>query len=340
MELKENKNVFIPNWDNKPIERKPLILLNGVSILTHQNLTSIIAAPGLGKSSVCEAICSALLNAESDSLGFELSNEIQSILYIDNERTMIDVWNSFYRMTQRANVSETDKVIIVGLRMVARLTERLSTIENLITEHSADLVLIDGAGDLVSDTNSLENATECRIWLRELTNKYNCSILTTLHPNKGTLNPRGHIGSEVLRESENVLAIENNNGVRTLTTDFLHGKARNGGNCQSSFKWDIDKSMFVSCELVESTKRKLTPYERFSDAEIIAILKKVFISGALNKKDTHTGLMASLGVYDNITKGRDAVSIFLTQLEQFEYIESVKVGTSNLLNIHPRFTLV
>jgi len=49
-------DVFIPNKHNKPPILKPVISINGVGILTHQNITCIIANPGSGKTSVCEAI--------------------------------------------------------------------------------------------------------------------------------------------------------------------------------------------------------------------------------------------------------------------------------------------
>src|SRR5205807_8960626 len=112
---------------------------------------------------------------------------------------------SFYRMCRRAGKNPgdpTNNVLIAGLRAIPRLDERLTTIGRLLKDNPCSLLLIDGLGDLVTDSNDLLQAIECRIWLREITVKYSTSILTTIHPNPNTNKPRGHIGSEGHRESE------------------------------------------------------------------------------------------------------------------------------------------
>ena len=123
-EITEVKNategLFIPTWDNKPLPRKPILSINGVGILRYQNISCIIAAPGTGKSSVCESIISSVINKDSDSLGFE--TDVKSVLYIDFERAEEDVWNSFARTMKRADINPgetTDKAYIVSLRNVA-----------------------------------------------------------------------------------------------------------------------------------------------------------------------------------------------------------------------------
>ena len=64
-----------------------------------------------------------------------------------------------------------------------------------------------------------------------------------MHPNKGSLTPRGHIGSEILREAEGVLAITVTDEIRTLTSDFEHGKARNTGHATTCFEWSDEEKI-------------------------------------------------------------------------------------------------
>ncbi|HEY8658805.1 MAG TPA: hypothetical protein VIL78_07195 [Hanamia sp.] len=250
-----NKLVYIPDWNNKP-ETKPAILsLKGEPILSHQNTTAIIAAPGFGKSSICEAASASYLNHNADCLGLEVHKDCNGIIHIDFERTNIDVWNSRSRMCDRAGIrygQDTPRVVFAGMRSIPRLKERLEEIEHLLLNNPCGLLVLDGAGDMVTDTNDLPQAIECRIFLRELTVKYNLSILTTLHPNPNSFKPRGHIGSEIMREAESVLVVKKiESDCKILTTDFEFGKNRNGAHANSAYKWSTENHMFLSIDIDE-----------------------------------------------------------------------------------------
>ena len=164
------KNVFIPTWDNKPPYRKPILSIKGVGVLSYQNISCIIAQPGAGKSSVNESIISSVINnIDTDNLGFETN--IKSVLYIDFERTEEDVWNSFDRVMRRAKVSkgtELNNIKIVSFRNIPQAVSRKHNIELLLKEYKPELLLLDGVGDLVDDTNDLKQAIECKNWILSL----------------------------------------------------------------------------------------------------------------------------------------------------------------------------
>lgn len=244
--------VFIPKWDNKPVETPPILSVGGTPILTHQNLMAIIATPGGGKSSNMEAILSSQINPAADNLSYTSSTQCRGAIWVDNERTNTDVWNSFHRLCRRAGISEgntPENILIAGMRSIARLDARKKAIETLLLSNPCSLLLIDGAGDLVNDTNDLQEAIECRVWLREMTVQYDISIVVTLHPNPGTCKPRGHQGSEICREAESVLLLKPYEGdLRLITTDFEHGKNRNNMKITTAFTWSEDLKMFVTAE--------------------------------------------------------------------------------------------
>jgi hypothetical protein len=318
---KHLENVFIPTKENRPPELKPIVSINGTPILTHQNLTTIIAAPGSGKSSVCEAICSAAINAHSDNLGIEVSNEITKVLFFDTERVNMDVWNSYDRINKRANTIDSDRAQIIGLRMIPRTEQRRATIEKLISEYRPELIILDGAGDMVTDTNSLEQAIDCRIWFRELTMKYNLSIITTLHPNKGTNNPRGHIGAEILRESHGVLIIETDGDIKTLTNEFTHGKNRNGAKVNTSFTWSDEQRMFVSCEQPINTTKKSDPHTAMSNEDIIKL-----VAECVENEPTASEFKAVMKLklqehHPKAKRGATAINDFYTWLQIHKFIE-------------------
>jgi len=70
------------------------------------------------------------------------------------------------------------------------------------------LMSIDGFVDLVTDFNSLEQATGLTQKLLEWTSKGNLHCTGILHKNFGTSKPVGHIGSSILKKAETVVFVE------------------------------------------------------------------------------------------------------------------------------------
>jgi len=329
--------LFEPKWNNKPAYKPPVFTMNNEPILSFQNISCIVAAPGSGKSSVMEAMVSSVINKDSDNLGFETN--AKSILFIDFERTYTDVWNSFYRTMKRAKVNEGDTVEnikIISFRNVDTANKRKLKIEELLKNKHYDVLLLDGIGDLVNDTNSLADSSEIKNWVRVITSTYNTSVFTTLHPNKGSNSPRGHLGSEVLRESENVLFIEvDKDGTRTITTDFTHGKTRNGKHVNGSFIWNDEQKMFTTTEYaIKERKVKQAPIDRFEHQDLINL---VSITNKVKTTATETIEKITSYLKSNIEYVKtDTVSIknFLRYLVDTNYLISSKDETNKRVTFY------
>jgi GTPase SAR1 family protein len=334
------KDLFIPTWENKPPYRKPIISLNGVSILRFQNVICIVAQPGAGKSTVSESVISSVIDENCDCLGFKTT--IKRAMYIDFERAQEDVWTSFERVMKRSKISpgkSLDNIQIISFRNIATSKLRKERIEALLELHKPELLLLDGVGDLLDDTNSLEQAIECKNWVRFITSKFNLSILTTLHPNKGSLNPRGHIGSEMLRESEGVLAITvDANEIRTLSSDFQFGKARNGAHATTCFEWSDENKMFMSCEVVHKIKlAKLPPEEKLTHEELIQLVRTTH-----NEQLTATDTSKRIEEYlkTNITyiqTSNTNIVQFIKYLECNNYLTVTKIGRNRYYYLHVNY---
>jgi hypothetical protein len=230
---------------------------------------------------------------------------------------------------QRAKV-ETGTIIenvkIISFRNISTAEKRKETIVSLLEKQKYELLLLDGIGDLVNDTNSLFEAIDCKNWVRWITSTYNVSIFTTLHPNKGTATPRGHIGSEILREAENVLLIEvNKDKSRTITTDFANGKSRNGSHANSSFVWSDEFRMFVSTEFVVTERKvKEAPQEKFEHQELINLVsithpQKLTASETIEKLTNYLKTTVSYVKTDN-----NSIKSFLKFLIDNNYLISLK----------------
>lgn len=319
--------LFMPTWDNKPPEKPPVLKLNNTPILSYQNISCIIAQPGAGKSSTMESIVSAVINPQSDNLGFLA--DVLSVLYIDCERTETDVWNSFYRTMKRAKVqhgTNLENVKIVSFRNIKGAENRRNKIVELLQFYKSELLILDGVGSLVVDTNSLSEAENLTEWIRHTTSVYKTSIFTTLHPNKGSVTPRGHLGSEMLREAENVLLIEvKADKTRNLTSDFAFGKTRNGAHANSSFAWNDELMMFTSCEYVEQERKtRRAPVDRFEHQELLTL-----ISITHSKQLTATETIEKLTNYlkSNISyvkTDNNSIKTFLRYLVDNNYLISTR----------------
>lgn len=106
--------------------------------------------------------------------------------------------------------------------------ERFEFIDWIINESEysgkTGLISIDGYVDLVTDFNSLEQATGLTEKLMEWTTKGNLHITGVLHKNFGTSKPVGHVGSSVLKKAETVAFITNDKQTGNTTVNCEYSR--------------------------------------------------------------------------------------------------------------------
>ena len=316
---KRKPEAFIPNWHNKPEHVPPLVTLGSISVLTSENISCLIAAAGYGKSSICESILSRVLNKHCDSLGFNTGDSVKRALYIDIERTPADTWNSFYRMNLRARINkETDtseQVFIAGLKEYTSKDARKTKIEELCEEFKPQLLLIDGAAALVTSINSEEEAGLIVAWMFELTWRYKLGVITTLHPNKTTETPRGHLGSFLTNEAENMFIVRKNEltGVRTISTT----KERNSAQTSAAFCWSDELGYMISCENVKAGRiAKPTAKDSLTELDIRAMQTAFY-----GETFKHAALCKKLKEYFNeehpaLKLSDSAIKIYISELQE------------------------
>lgn len=251
--IPEDKRLFLPTWDNKPPQQQTIIKTQGKRVLTTGNLLAIVSRPGAGKSSICEAIIASILNTKCDSLGFDVKLQAprDKVLYIDTERTPQDTWNSWERTYRRAGLKKPDidkRVIFANFKAIS-VNDRKKYVETIFkSNQDIGLILFDGAGDFIRDTNSLQESGEFIDWIN--TFNFSISIVVSLHTNPNDSKPRGHIGSELCRRAESVFLVQKlDDGIREITTTFAYGKVRNDGDDISyHYKYSDENNMFISTD--------------------------------------------------------------------------------------------
>ena len=102
--------------------------------------------------------------------------------------------------------------------------ERFEFIDWIIYESdfkdNIGLLSIDGYVDLVTDFNSLEQATGLTDKLLQWTSKGDMHCTGILHKNFGTSKPVGHVGSSVLKKAETVVFIESDGNQTTAKCEY------------------------------------------------------------------------------------------------------------------------
>jgi len=271
--LPADKRIFYPDWNNRPPRVDPMILLDGKRILSRGNYSSITSLPGVGKSGVCEAIAAAALNQDCDSLGFlvNLSNDRSKVVYIDTERSLDDSWDSMERTFRRAGIcspSIDKRFIPVSFRRLSIEERRKFTIDLLTTNQDIGLIIIDGIGDYVKDVNNADETDHIGGWIKSF--NPNIGVILTIHTNPGEgIKARGHLGSEILRQSEAVLLLDKiDPPYNRITTDFKYGKVRNDSHASVYFEYSLDKAMFVTSDYIPPSPNRQQKFEK--NKELVA----------------------------------------------------------------------
>jgi len=254
-----------------PKTETDIVTLNGVSVLSNGNLMVIVSPAGSGKTNICEAIASSGINRFTDTFGFEtFITGSDKILYIDTERTHNDIAKGYKRIQNRAKLHqrednyEGDRIRQLHVRSYKHLDSIDDYIKHLWhhAEQGYRLIIIDQIADFLNSINDEKEAKKLIKNIEKILAKYDCAILVTIHPNPHDkeYKARGHIGSMLQQKAESVFAcFKADNDTRVVTTNFYHGKVRNAyDKVETAFMWDDDKKMFVSAELNENLKQKIS----------------------------------------------------------------------------------
>jgi hypothetical protein len=316
------KNVFVPGLSPKPEKRVPLLKFNNEGFLNPKSISVICAEPGFGKSSVLQCILSNVLNKESDSLGFEVIDEVQKVLYFDCERAFDVIQEGFEKVLQRAKKTEFEnKCLLVGLREQYTIEEKKEKILEAIEYEKPQLIFIDGFTDFMRDTNSIVEAPELLHWMLKTCNENNLSILTTIHPTidskTGAMKMRGGGGSELLRKCDGVLFIKEK--IDQEAFEMFTKKGRSNAKTSFSYKWSEELNDFVSYEIKKGATAKLPLIEALSKEQIEKMVKSIGYENNEKKNFTWSEIINTIQNYikqnhPGENSGKNAISDFVKGL--------------------------
>jgi hypothetical protein len=276
---KEKESDFIRAWDNAPEktqkenyvmlhenswsisdylyykEREPYSTLLTVDIENHPavflqkgSISTIIASPGSGKTSLVSSIFASILFPHCESIVIKPTENVKSVLYIDTE-------NHSYSMnkivdgiiTRAGDISFLDLLnpekngVIVSLQELihknsdAKRKGSISLIDSLeksFKKRRYDLVIIDDSSPLTSDILNLTDSEDVLSSLSRIALSYDTGFILSVHSNSGQegSKARGHWGSSMERKSQTVchLVRDNSIGITQVTFSTTTAKLRHG----------------------------------------------------------------------------------------------------------------
>ncbi len=199
------------------------------------------------------------------------------VLYFDTEQTKYDVYKAFKRICKLAGVEIPQNLHVYCLRKYPP-SKRLELIEHAINSNpNIGLVAIDGIKDLITSINDEVQATMISSKLLQWTEEKNIHIISVLHQNKGDLNARGHLGSELVNKAETVLSVtksDQDKEISIVEAEYCRDKE------PESFAFEIDLDGIP--QEAEDWKKRNTkvknkmPGDDLDDMKMYSLLKEAF----------------------------------------------------------------
>jgi hypothetical protein len=247
---------------NKPPEKaEPRIFLKGQGICAAGNLMVITGQAKAGKSALVGAILSSMLdNQEHLSIGMAPNHNAFGVIHFDTEQSRYDHYQLIVKAMNRAAVSHVPDWIrsysLADLPTVKRRQALASEMTAARREHHGiQFVIIDGVADLIHDPNDPKEAFALVEELHRLAIRHDTPIIGILHLNPGSdFKTRGHLGSQLERKAESVIALEREKNGEIVTV-YLK-EARHGylpKDLGPRFAWDQEMGRH---ELVEGSRRE------------------------------------------------------------------------------------
>ena len=188
---------------NEVYEKPPYLMTIGTTKLFARGDFSVIKGKQKSRKSFVASLFAGVMLRGSLFHMYRAEKE-GKVLYIDTEQSNYYVWLIANRMLNYMGYN--DNFSVFALRKYNPY-ERVAFIEKILYEFPADFIIIDGIRDLVTDINDQNQATMIVTKIMKWTQELNIHILNIIHENKGDMNSRGHLGTEVQNKCETVITV-------------------------------------------------------------------------------------------------------------------------------------
>lgn len=200
---------------SKSIEKEPTLhSINGVSVFTKGNISSVTGKAKSRKSFFVTAVAAAMISGEC--LG--LTSEGGRVLFLDTEQSLFHVQRAAKRILRLSGLDpdkNTPELKVYALRPLS-VKEKIEALKITVELHKPTFVIIDGIVDMLLNFNDISESSELVGLLMKLSAEYSCHIQCVIHQNKADSNMRGHSGSFLIQKSETILEVSTIDNISTV----------------------------------------------------------------------------------------------------------------------------
>ncbi|MGP8216418.1 MAG: hypothetical protein ACLQQ4_12685 [Bacteroidia bacterium] len=287
--------------DTTPIPTPvPVITINGETISTEGNVTTISGASKSGKSAFTGVIIAgAIAPGEYDGFaGVEItSNNGKAVVHIDTEQARHKHQFNLRSTLKRAGLDKCpDNFLSFNIREEA--PENYETITSELINaaekkfNGVHLIVIDGGADYIPDVNAPIESNGIVKFFENLAITYKAPVIIIVHVNPGTDKERGHLGSQLQRKSESILTVKTQGDISCLEPKFLRNAGK-GDLPLIQFMFDKEKGYHVYCGIKPVEEQSQKDIKRITEiqknaTDIFLPTSAFTYSEALDKIMKHT----------------------------------------------------
>lgn len=315
----------------------PVISISGSSISTEGNITVLCGDAKSGKSALCNVILAGAINSPGNKIdgfnGFDVLENVSSkaVLHFDTEqakhqhaKTLLNGILSRVGLTKEPPFLMTYNIRELDIKDYQAICEKIF----YAAQHKykgIHLAIIDGIADFISSVNDEAESNKIIHFFEKLAIKYKTPIIVVVHNNPNSEKQRGHLGSQLQRKAESVLAIKRTGNISHIDPRFLRG-AGMSDIPMIQFEYDATKGYHVSSGIhvkIDKEEKHLEELEK--------LVEKVFSSTPVKYKTAAAELM-------NLTRlSLRSVKTKIKEMLEMELITKTNDGLYILVQDSPEF---
>ncbi|MBT1698244.1 AAA family ATPase [Fulvivirgaceae bacterium PWU4] len=246
----------------------PALSVNGSICGYRGEVGAFMALPGVGKTCLTnEGLVAAFFASRYslqnvDCFDIKYNSVGRKCLLGDTERTEGDCSKTYNNLFKRLgsptsilsddhqHIKDLTHLVMAEIGDVKKLR---MTLEEYVGTGEYELVILDGILDFTISMLDDKDAMKVIKWIRALAVKYNCLIVTTIHPNKGTDSPAGHVGAFLYRWCRFLLLLRSTSdkNIKEVTADFPFAKLSHANIAEFEpiyFSWNPSAGMMTTCQ--------------------------------------------------------------------------------------------
>jgi len=252
---------------------------NNCCISTPGNITGIIGASKSGKSAFMSSLISGAIQdaLEMDCFGFKVApnKQMKVVMSIDSEMSEYDSYRRHVAILKMGSFDREPEYFRSYLFRTIPVRDRFQSLELLIDKQAqafggVHILFGDGIADFVASVNDEAECNEAVHKFEAIAIKYKCPVILVLHLNPGSdSKTRGHLGSQLERKAESILAVSKKDSVSSIEGKLL----RNSGDIPiQEFVYDTTIGHHVSIGKKDKKDEKAELLRSFVQ-EVIQIIK-------------------------------------------------------------------